>query len=128
VPVSMGSYFVSEEAENAAINNVIRTFKAAKEAKAALEGQMSALGEKLSLLAAVLRSPSEYPFRVGLTDLTVGQPRQEGAAPRRPFVSLDASDLDWQRIREMFMNYDKAREDKRESMARLKNMGLDIAE
>jgi hypothetical protein len=125
---SCGGYFVSDEAENAATQKVIARFKSAKEAKARLEGEMSDLSEKLLVFAKALARPGDYRFLLGRTDLTVGQPIQEGAAPRRPVVRLESSDLDWQRIGETISSYEKARDDKRESAAQLRNMGLDIAE
>ncbi len=74
--MSIGGYFVSEEAENAATQKII----------------------------------------------------EMGGELRRPVVQLDQSDLDWQRLNEMLTNYDKARADKKQSAARLRDMGLDISE
>lgn len=62
--MAYGGYFVSDEAENAATAKVIARFKEAKEAKARLEGEMTALSEKLAAFARVLAHPSDYPFRV----------------------------------------------------------------
>jgi hypothetical protein len=122
--MTSGVYFVSDEAENAATQRVITQFKSAKEAKAKLEGELSALSEKFSAFAKVLARPSDYPFRVERNSITVGTPPEEGPA-RRPFVRLDPSDLDWQHLSETLTNYEKARTDKKDAAARLKNMGLD---
>jgi hypothetical protein len=126
--MSMGSYFVSEEAANAAIGRLYGKFKAAKEAKAVLESEMSSLSDQLSLLAKVLKNPNDYSFRVGPTNLTVGPPRQEGTIAPHPFLVLEASQMDWKELCETFTKYDKAREDKRESAAQLKQSGLDLPE
>jgi hypothetical protein len=123
--MSIGGYFVSEEAENAATQKIIETFKFSKEAKARLEGTMNALGDKLAEFAKVLKNPSAYAFRIDQNGMTVGQ---LGGELRRPVMQLDQSDLDWQRLNEMLTNYDKARADKKQSAVRLRDMGLDISE
>lgn len=125
---TIGSYFVSDEAENAATRQVIDSFKQAKEAKAKLEGQMSALGDRLAEFARVLKRPGEYRFLVSRADITVGHPTEMGNPPRRPVVRVEPDDLKWEAVVEMVSNYDKARTAKAESAARLRNMGLDIAD
>lgn len=126
--MTYGGYFVSDQAENAATEKVIARYKTAKEAKARLEGEMSALSEKLSAFAKVLARPGDYRFLIERTGVTVGQAIRDGELPRRPVARLEPSDLDWASLMETLTNYDKAREDKRDSAARLRNMGLDIAE
>ncbi len=120
---------MSDEAENAATQKVVEQFRTSKEAKARLEGEMSALGEKLSAFAKALARPGEYLFRVDGGGVTVGQPIEEGRTPlRRPVARLEPSDMDWQWLTETLTNYNKACVDKRDSAARLRQMGLDIAE
>ena len=126
--MSIGSYFVSEEAENAATRQIIESFKQAKEAKAKLEGQMSVLGDRLANSGRVLKRPGEYSFLVNRADITVGHPSEMGNPPRRPVVRVEADDLKWESVMEMVSSYDRARSAKAESAARLRNMGLDIAE
>jgi len=124
--MSTGSYFVSQEAENAATDGVIKRYKAAKEATAALENQMSELSEKLSTFATVLKHPKDYRFLPTSYDLTVGQAIKEGDSPKRPVVVLQATDLDLKHVSEMVVNYEKARTDKVKTGARLHDMGLDL--
>ena len=121
---SSGRYFVSDEAENATLNQVKDAYTKATDAKARLEGKLTALGAKLSDLGAALQKPGRHVFYVDESDsISVGQP---GLEPRRAVARITASDLDWKDLCDALRGYSRATEDKKQNAGYLKDMGLPV--
>jgi hypothetical protein len=121
-----GRYFVSDEAENAAEKQIIDNFRAANEAKIKLEAKLKSLGERLSALGKVLQDPKSYVFYVDLSDsISVGQP---DAGLRRPIARVTPSDFDWKDLCETLRGFNQATEDRKQSIAQLKALGIPVAE
>ncbi len=125
--MSIGSYFVSDEASNTATNSLIEKFKSANEAKTVLENEMNSLSEKLNGLADVLKNPDAYRFLPSQSDLSVAPAREEYPS-QRLVLRLQSKEFNFEHLVQMLTSYDKARSDKRDSVGRLRNMGLPIAD
>jgi hypothetical protein len=122
----MQRYFVSDQAENEALRQVVDDYKAAKEAKAKHEGRLHALGETLSSFARALQNPEEYKFSViDQNDITVGR---ANADQGRPVARLTPADLDWNALCESLRGYINASQEKKSGAARLRDIGLPVSD
>ena len=119
--MSIGSYFVTNESEQAGMQAIAERYKNASAAKANLGGQMNELAEKLAKVSEALKFPGTYAIRADASEIVI-------ARDRHPVARLEPADINWQRLIDLFNGYDKANRDKKESAARLKDMGLPVEE
>jgi hypothetical protein len=122
----MQGYFMSDEAEKAATGNLVETFTAANSACAKLENEMSSLGKELEGLAQALKYPKNHRFEISSGDIRVWE---DVSGP--PFVRrgrLTSQQYTFQTLSDLVASYTRARKDKEESAARLKTIGIPIAE
>jgi len=118
----MQRYFVSDQAENEALRQVVDGYKEAKEAKAKHEGRLHALGESLSRFARALQDLEQYKFSViDQNDITVGQQNNPGKA----FARVTPADLDWNALCDSLRGYINASQEKKNGAARLRDLGID---
>ena len=115
----MRRYFVSDQAENDALRQMVDGYKAAKEAKAKHEARLHALGESLSSFALALKNPDQYQFAFGQDDITVGR-------SDRPFARVTPADLGWDALCESLHGYVVASQEKKSGASRLKDIGLPV--
>lgn len=119
--MSIGSYFVTNESEQAGMHEVAERYKKANAAKANLSGQMNELAENLAVLSEALKFPGLYAVRADANEIVL-------ARERHPVARIEPADINWQRLMELFNGYARATQDKKESAARLKDMGLPVDE
>jgi hypothetical protein len=118
-------YFMSDQAENAATAQIIESARAAKEAKTRLEAKMKVLGESLDAFAKALRTPDDNVFDVDSNAITVGR---HGSAIERPLARLTPADIDWKDLCDTLRGFNRATEEKRDGIAKLKAIGLSLSE
>lgn len=119
-------YFVSDEAENAATANLVKTFREANSAHAKLEGEMASLAKELDGLVGALKYPKKHHFEVHQDDVRVWEDVSGPPYVRRGRVT--SQQYDFKNLSELIVNYEQARKDKEESVARLKSIGIPVAE
>lgn len=116
---------MSDQAENAALQQVVDGYKAAKDAKAKYEGRLRTLADELVNFATALKAPDSYCFMADINAITVGT---SGGNATRPFVRLTPTDLNWNDLCDALHGYVDASRDKKEGAARLRDMGLPVSD
>lgn len=117
---------MSDEAEDSAEKKILDNFRAANEAKIKLEAKIKGLGERLTALGNALQYPQTYVFYADVSDsISVGQPN---AGLRRPIARVTPPDFDWKDLCETLRGFNQATEDRKQSIAQLKVLGIPIAE
>jgi len=87
---------------------------------------MKSLGDRLSDIAGTLQKPNTHVFYVDEGDTISAGKR--GAAVRRPVAQVTPAEINFKRLLSMPRGYNKATEDKRQSIARLRLMGIQVSE
>jgi hypothetical protein len=95
--MSIGSYFVNDEAEKAAKWDALEDFRKTKHHRIALESEMGKLGRLLKTLSFALEYPQQCSFDIG--DQTIG------VASGRERLLVEPSHLNWASVTKLLEDY-----------------------
>ena len=119
--MQLGGYFVSDEAEKAAIGDAFQRFQEAARRADLLTIEMDKIGKELGVLAEALRHPQNFALLPEASKLTIGRPNAAltNMAPTRPLSELPESYLNWDNLRRLIVSYQEAVATKTELALRL---------
>lgn len=89
--MSIGSYFVSEEAEKAANWDALEEFRKLKRHRDSLTDAMSRLGKSLGDFASVLQNRQGCTFDARVNEIVVGR-------EQRTVARVDPTQIEWETV------------------------------
>jgi hypothetical protein len=114
--MQLGRYFVSDEAEKAAIGDAFQRFQEATRRADLLTIEMGKIGKELGVLAEALQHPQDFGLLPEASKLTIGKPN---GALTRPLSELPEPYLNWDNLRRLIVDYQEAVATKTELAGRL---------
>ena len=112
----LGGYFVSDEAEKAALGDAFQRYQEAERKANLFAIEMGKIGKRLTVLAQALLYPQTYALLPEAAKLTIGK---RDVALTRPLAEIPDSYLNWENIRRLILDYQEATASRIELAARL---------
>ena len=103
--MQLGGYFVSEEAEKAAVGDAFQRFQEATRRADLLTIEMGKIGKELGVLSDALKRPQDFALLLETSRLTIGK---QNAGLTRPLSELPESYLNWDNLSRLIMDYQEA--------------------